>query len=253
MAVESANTVGYTTASVAKDTYYMLGLQYENVGGGAILVQDLVKGTFQGVNFDENGAFLQTAPQLQVWTPSGYNTYFYLNDAYDAVINDGTVYTGWADNFGNYVTATVSAGQGAWFKDPNEACTVTTPGQVVATAATVSAAADVYTMGSVPYPVATPVNGNSTTWTGISGVNFDENGAFLQTAPQLQAWTPSGYNTYFYLNDAYDAVINDGTVYTGWADNFGNYVTGSLPVGYGFWLKPTTAVTAGFTSPISAN
>ena len=166
--VNSANTVGYTTANVPQDTFYMLGLQYEKVGGGAMSVQDLVKGTFKGVNYDDNFAFLQTAPKLQVWTPSGYVPYYYLND-----------------------------------KDPNEACTVTTPGQVVATATSVSAATDVFTMGSVPYPVATPVNGNSTTWTGISGVNYDDNFAFLQTAPKLQVWTPSGYVPYYYLNDCH--------------------------------------------------
>ena len=120
--VNSANTVGYTTANVAKDTYYMLGLQYEKVGGGAIPVQDLVKGTFVGVNFDENGAFLQTAPKLQVWTPSGYNMYYYINDAYDAVKNDGTVYEGWADSFGNYVTDNFPIGYGFWFK-PTTAAT----------------------------------------------------------------------------------------------------------------------------------
>ncbi len=114
--VNSANTVGYTTANVAKDTFYMLGLQYEKVGGGAISVQDLVTGTFNGVNFDEGGQFMQTAPKLQVWTPSGYRPYYYLNDAYDAVKNDGTVYTGWADDFGNYVTDNFPIGYGFWLK-----------------------------------------------------------------------------------------------------------------------------------------
>ena len=87
----------------------------------------------------------------------------------------------------------------------------------------------------------------------FNGVNYDGAGAFLQTAPQLMVWTPSGYNMYFYLNDAYDLDLDDGTVYTGWADDGGNYVTDTFPVGYGFWLKPTTAVTASFTSPLSAN
>ncbi len=102
----------------------MLGLQYENVGGGVIPVQDLVKGTFQGVNFDLGGAFMQTAPQLQVWTPSGYQMYFYLNDAYDLDLNDGTVYEGWADSFGNYVTGSLPVGYGFWFK-PTSAVTAT--------------------------------------------------------------------------------------------------------------------------------
>ena len=114
--VNSANTVGYTTANVPQDTFYMLGLQYEKVGGGAMSVQDLVKGTFKGVNYDDNFAFLQTAPKLQVWTPSGYVPYYYLNDAYDVDLDDGTVYEGWADSSGNYVTDNFPVGYGFWLK-----------------------------------------------------------------------------------------------------------------------------------------
>ena len=242
--VDSANVVGYTTANVPQNTFYMLGLQYEKVGGGAMSVQE-VKGTFNGVDYDDNYEFLQTAPNLQVWTPSGYDLYYYLNDAWSV----GDVYSaGWADNWGVLADGTITPGQGAWFKDPNEVCTVTTPGQVVATAASVSAAKDIFTMGSVPYPASFEVNG--VTWTGIQGVDYDDNYEFLQTAPNLQVWTPSGYDLYYYLNDAWSV----GDVYSaGWADNWGVLATGSFPVGYGFWLKPTTAVTVGFTSPLSAN
>ncbi len=119
MAVESANTVGYTTASVAKNTYYMLGLQYENVGGGAISVQDLVKGTFQGVDYDEQNEFVQTAPQLQIWTPSDYIILFYLNDAW----SPGNVYSaGWADEWGVLSEETFPVGYGFWLK-PTSAVT----------------------------------------------------------------------------------------------------------------------------------
>jgi hypothetical protein len=110
--VNSANTVGYTTANVPQDTFYMLGLQYEKVGGGAMSVQE-VKGTFNGVNYDDNGAFLQTAPKLQVWTPSGYDLYYYLNDAWSA----GDVYSaGWSDSWGVLATGSFPVGYGFWFK-----------------------------------------------------------------------------------------------------------------------------------------
>ena len=118
-AVESANTVGYTTATVPQNTYYMLGLQYENVGGGTMSVQE-VTGTFQGVDYDDNGAFLQTAPNLQVWTPSGYEAYYYLNDAWSA----GNVYSaGWADSWGVLADGSFPVGYGFWLK-PTTAVTV---------------------------------------------------------------------------------------------------------------------------------
>ena len=52
-AVESANTVGYTTQAIAADTYYMIGVQFETVGGGTVAFDDLIAMT--GVQGYEDG------------------------------------------------------------------------------------------------------------------------------------------------------------------------------------------------------
>ena len=116
MAVESANVVGVTTVNATQGKFYMIGAQFEDVGGGEMSIQDFVTGNFVGVDYDDNSAFMQTAPKLQVWTPSDYIMCYYLNDAYDADLDDGTVYEGWADGFGNYVTDNFPVGHAAWFK-----------------------------------------------------------------------------------------------------------------------------------------
>ena len=249
MAVESANVVGVTTVNATQGKFYMIGAQFEDVGGGDMAIQDFVTGTFNGVNYDENDEFMTTAPQLQVWTPSGYIMGFYLNDAYDADLDDGTVYKGWADIGGNYITDTVSAGMAAWFKDGNEACTLNVKGQVLGTDGTIQTTANKFFMVANPYPVATAINSANIDWNGIVGVNYDDNDEFMTTAPQLQVWTPSGYIMGFYLNDAYDADLDDGTVYKGWADIGGNYVTDNFPVGYAAWFKAATDVDITFAAP----
>ena len=63
---------------------------------------------------------------------------------------------------------------------------------------------------------------------------------------QIQVWTGSEYNIYYYFNNAWDASLNDGQggETTGWADGlFGAVVTTPIPVGQGFWLKATTSAT----------
>ena len=249
MAVESANVVGVTTVNATQGKFYMIGAQFEDVGGGEMSIQDFVTGNFVGVDYDDNSAFMQTAPKLQVWTPSDYIMCYYLNDAYDADLDDGTVYEGWADGFGNYITDTVSAGMAAWFKDGNEACTLNVKGQVLGTDGTIQTTANKFFMVANPFPVATAINSADIEWDGIVGVDYDDNSAFMQTAPKLQVWTPSDYIMCYYLNDAYDADLDDGTVYEGWADGFGNYVTDNFPVGHAAWFKAGTDVDITFAAP----
>ncbi|MBP5543528.1 MAG: hypothetical protein ILM98_05590 [Kiritimatiellae bacterium] len=249
VAVESANVVGVTTVNATQGKFYMIGAQFEDVGGGEISIQDFVTGDFVGVDFDENYGYMQTAPKLQVWTPSGYIGCYYLNDAYDLDKDDGTTYEGWADESGNYVTDTVSAGMAAWFMDSNEACTLNVKGQVLGTDGTIQTTANKFFMVANPYPVETAINSADIDWDGIVGVDFDENYGYLQTAPKLQIWTPAGYIPCYYLNDAYDLDKDDGTTYEGWADESGNYVTDNFPVGYAAWFYAGTDVDITFAAP----
>ena len=77
---------------------------------------------------------------------------------------------------------------------------------------------------------------------GLTGVNYDDGGAWLNTAPQIQVPKATGYSIYYYLNDAWDTVNNKAVA--GWADNMGNLASGTIAAAQGFWTK---GVTAAFT------
>ena len=110
--LESANTVGYQTISVEKESWALLGASFEGTDGNAMNVNDLIKGTF--VATDDAG----TAPILQTWNGSGLVSYYYLND--DATFEGD----GWADGTGTIVNLTVPAGAGFWLY-PNASTTLT--------------------------------------------------------------------------------------------------------------------------------
>lgn len=78
---------------------------------------------------------------------------------------------------------------------------------------------------------------------GLAGVDYDDGGTWLTTAPQIQVPnTAGGYTLYYYLNNAWDTVNNKEVA--GWADDVGNLVSGVIPAAQGFWTK---GVSASFT------
>ena len=108
----------------------------------------------------------------------------------------------------------------------------------------VTVPADKFTLVGNAFPVAVTLNGPQMTCEGIKGADFDEAFAFQQTAPQLLVQSAGGYDTYYYLNDAY-VEATDSTK-PGWADAGGNYVEPSVKVGAGFWVKSAGAITVQF-------
>ena len=82
------------------------------------------------------------------------------------------------------------------------------------------------------------VNPNDVTWTGLS---FNDE---LQV--RLDA---GGYNIYKYKEEAYDESTDE--FMPGWADNLDNLVTDTvLKSGRGAWIKPASAVSVTWESPI---
>ena len=112
-AITSANVVGYATDTLAQNKFTIKAIQFEDVASGKVNANTVLSG-FTGVDFDENSAFRLTAPQIQVQSTAGYNTYYYLNDAYIEA-TDSTK-QGWADGAGNYVEPEIAVGAGFWVK-----------------------------------------------------------------------------------------------------------------------------------------
>ena len=232
-AITSANVVGYATDTLAQNKFTIKAIQFEDVASGKVDANTVLSG-FTGVDFDENSAFRLTAPQIQVQSTAGYNTYYYLNDAYIEA-TDSTL-QGWADGAGNYVDLELTPGTAVWVKVPGGDTAATMSGAVSAAKdVPVEIPAGKFTLVGNGYPAPVTLNGKQMTSDDIKGVDFDEASAFMLTAPQILVQSTAGYNTYYYLNDAY-IEATDSTK-PGWADVGGNYVEPTVAVGAGFWVK----------------
>ena len=113
-AVESANTVGYQTKAISADTFYMVGVQFENVGGGAIAFDDFI--TMTGVSAYDDGD--EDCAQILVQDGAVYKYYYYITDAWDA--NDKPLNKdAWGDDGYECVGTSVEAGASFWIKSGN--------------------------------------------------------------------------------------------------------------------------------------
>ena len=78
-----------------------------------------------GVAYDDNNAFWTTAPQLQIPSANGYDTFYYLTDGwFDDNGKDGYK-PGWCDAAGGLVDSVVPVAQGFWTKGVTGAFTLT--------------------------------------------------------------------------------------------------------------------------------
>ena len=233
--IESANVVGYNTDSVQRGKFLIKAAQFNDVASGDIAVDKVYSG-FTGVDFDEDLNFQITAPQILVQDSEGnYVSYYFLNDAY--IEADGSTCKGWADSNGNYAGLTMTPGLSFWVKDPMTDVTTTTSGAVSDDdSVTVEIAANQYTLVGNAFPIAVTLNGSQMTSPDIKGVDFDEDLNFQSSAPQILVQDSDGnYVSYYYLNDAY--VEADDSTTKGWSDSNGNYITDTIAVGKGFWIK----------------
>ena len=262
MAIESANTVGFTTADVPKGEFGQLAVQFEKTGGGNATVDELFKGEITGVEAEFDSNYLVTtesqrkAAQIQVWTGSEYNYYYYFSNAWDPSLNNGQggETAAWADgNFGVLASDTIAPGQAVWVKATTANTHIVQAGQVYDGSYEKSCPKGEFIMIANTLPTALDINDASQIeFAGLTPVAADFDSSYLVTsesqrnAAQIQVWTGSEYVYYYYFSNAWDQSLNGGQggEITAWADgNFGVAVTDKIPVGQGFWLKATTSAT----------
>ncbi len=236
--VTSSNTVGYTTQAIAADTFYMVGVQFENVGGGAITFDDLI--TMSGIQAYDDGD--EDCAQIQVLNGGIYTLYYYITDAWDA--NDKPLnHDAWAFDGYECTAADLQAlGDGFWFKAPVAAsgASITVKGQVYAqNSATVSFPANAFTIIANPFPVDTCFADIVTT-----GVTAYDDGD--EDCAQIQVLDGGIYTLYYYITDAWDA--NDKPLnHDAWAFDGYECEGTSVPAGASFWIKSGDAGTITFS------
>ncbi len=234
--LESQNTVGYSSTSVAANTWYMAGVQFTDTATGtSISLQDFMKGDFEATSFWDDDVAL--APTVQIYGAGGYTAYYYFSDA----TSGSDEVTAWADGGGDAVSVTLNPGQALWFKNPSAACSVTFAGQVL-TAGTkeIPCTAGSWNMIANPYPEELPLNSENTLWN-VAATSFWDDDVAL--APTIQIYGAGGYTAYYYFSDA----TSGSDEVTAWADGGGDAVTTSVPVGGAMWFKASDATTVTFT------
>ena len=236
--VNSANTVGYTTMSISADTFYLCGIQFEDVGDGtgAISLNDLV--SMSGIEACAYSSRAASAAQIQVRNGNTYSVYYYLSDAYDEDADEEL--EGWADAGGDLATDPIDIGKGFWFKAPaaaiNGSAFLVFKGQVRGEASkAVSFAADTFVLAANPFPSGTDLS--KVTMSGIQAVGYSSRAT---SAAQIQVRNGNTYNIYYYLSDAYDEDADEEL--EGWADAGGDLATSdAIAPGAGFWIKSPSA------------
>ena len=242
-AIESANTVGYSTRLMPANTFRMLSIPWESVKGSLNINEILpyqssvtIDWVKVGDGDEEIETYFASAPQIQVQMISGaaeggYNTYYYVNNAYvgdDPETGDIITKAGWCDANGAYVDGVAeTSGDGSlipgvsvWFKDPGvaDATPVTPAGQVPTEDVTITCPAS-FRLRAPAFPVELNINNtNQVEFIGIDGsVEVDwvkigdgdeEIETYFANAPQIQVQIMSGaaeggYNTYYYIKNAY--------------------------------------------------
>ena len=246
MAIESANTVGYTTQSwMNKGTYYMMGMQFETTTGGSVKLGDIDFGGMTGPFYDSNDEFLTTAPQIQLAFPNreGTTAYYFLADGNETY--DGP---GWTDQFGTAVNPDVSAALGFWYRNTTSTTpTFTMAGQVVPDSPFEKTFNASWRMLVNPFPVDTKLSDIGFDGIATSAPAYDDADAFHNTATAVQIpfADREGFTSYYYLADG--NATYDGP---GWTDKFGTNVdpaTIVIPAGRGCWFRPATTMTVTFT------
>ena len=234
--IVSANIVGYNTTDAQNNKFYIVGVQFEDMQG-AVKIDAIVSGT-KGVDWDEDDVWMDTASQIQVPSAAGYTTYYYLNDG---TYNEaGDTKAGWCNANAEIVDDEFIPGVSVWFKSKTGDCGMTQSGQVPASdQVSVACAASVFSLKANPFPVAFSLNDTSkVAFDGIVGVDWDEEDAWMNTAPQIQVPSAAGYTTYYYLNDG---TYNEaGDTKAGWCNANAEIVDDIVPVAQGFWVKPVT-------------
>ena len=249
--ITSANTVGYSGATITAGQWYMVGVQFSDVGAATEVADfnSFISTTCTpGEYGDGSDGTMGNAPMIQVLQANGqnYSYYYYISDADDG--NGNYTATAWVDELGFNLDAddVQALSKGFWFKSESSG-SLTCAGQVSALSSfTRNVPAGQFEIVANPYPVALSLNAPTTS--GFTpGEYGDGSDGTMGNAPMIQVLQPNGqnYSYYYYISDADDG--NGNYTATEWVDELGFNLTGTqVPVGAAFWIKSTTAGTFTF-------
>ena len=240
--VYSQNVVGYVNQTVNAGNYFIIGSQL--VGGSdanqtngninATLANGFVSQPLDPPSTHSNSV-------VYIWTGSGYQNFYYFNQADATTWNGASSPAGWYDEGGTLSTATLTSGQSAFiYNHSSSPMTITTVGNVKQGTNTSLINAG-YNLIGIQEPVFT-------TNLFVSGYGLPLGLTSSPQDPPLQSrndtifvWKGSGYVSYYYFNEA-DATSWNGTASpAGFYDGGGSLMPSSdcPSVNQGFFLYHT--------------
>ena len=235
MAVESANTVGCSTINLTAGKWYMVGIQFEEVGGesSTIKLDDLIKLT--GVTASSWEDQDTDAAEIQYFNGVGYNHFYYISDAFAFGTETELGKNCWAEE-GVEAAFAKAPGEGFWFhataKAIGENATLTVKGEVKEGAsATVDFTANKWKIISNPFPVAVDLNDVITT--GVTASTWENQ---EEEAAEIQYFNGVGYNHFYYISDAFAFGTETELGKNCWAEEGVQTGGASIPVGGSFWM-----------------
>ena len=230
--------MGYTAKDADQGKFIIIGAQFENVSDKTMKINGLVSG-LTGVDFDSDDIWLTTAAQIQVPSATGYAIYRYLNDGwYDDGTEEGATKPGWCDVGGNLVDDEFTLCVAQWLKSVQDSASANVAGAVSEDSSAEISCPVGFALRASAFPIGISLNTAAMTCVDITGVDFDSEDAWLNTAPQIQVPSANGYTIYRYLNDGwYDDGTEEGATKPGWCDVGGNLVDDTIPAAQGFWTK----------------
>ena len=118
--ITSANTVGYSGATINADQWYLVGVQFADVSSATEVANfnSFISTTCTPGAYGDGSDFtMGNAPMIQVLKANGtgYDFYYYISDADDG--NGNYTATEWVDDQGYNLTGTqVPVGAAFWIK-----------------------------------------------------------------------------------------------------------------------------------------
>lgn len=229
--IASANVVGYTTASLDANKWYLMGCDFRAVGGTSFSIQDMVINLTPGTD-------LYDSPNIQYWDGAQLKTLVYIDGAWDedAADGDGDFVVAWADDDGNASKMVADPGFGCWIKLP-EAGSIQCAGEVVELNTYPCVFGTQWSLVGNPYPVSLSFNGGSLDCSSITP------GTDLYDSANIQYWDGTQLKTLIYIDGAWDedAAGGEGDFVVAWTDDDGNATKLTLPPCSGFWIKGAEA------------
>ena len=224
--VESSNIVGYQKITVPANAMDIIGVQFQEVGGGAISLQDIVP-----TGYSEEGV-----DWVKVWNPTTrrYVQAFYWGESaeggvYESAEAEEPLGPGWGDGEQNVIYADLANGQGFWTQAVVGG-SLTIAGEVAANAVTIPVNA--MTLVTSTYPGEISLQDVVPTGYSEEGVDW------------VKVWNPTTrrYVQAFYWGESaeggvYESAEAEEPLGPGWGDGEQNVVNATISQGQGFWTQ----------------